>query len=99
MANHRARRGRRRLDGAHARGEEPDSGPALSEREATLIRGDGIGLEIIDATLSALAALGMTFDWYEQFCGIAAVEDAGTPLSHATLDLIRRTRVSLKGTF
>src|SRR5437899_1833223 len=97
MANHRARRGRRRLDGAHARGEEPDSGPALSEREATLIPGDGIGPEITQATLSALAALGMTFDWDEQFGGMAAVENAGTPLPNGTLDSIRRTRLCLKG--
>ena len=69
----------------------------MSEREATLIPGDGIGPEITQATLSALAALGMTFDWDEQFGGMAAVENAGTPLPNATLDSIRRTRLCLKG--
>src|SRR2546422_359466 len=97
MANHRARRGRRRLDGPHAGGEEPDTGPALTVGEATLIRGDGIGPEITEATLQALDALGMTFDWDEQYGGMAAVEKAGTPLPNATLDSIRRTRLCLKG--
>ena len=69
----------------------------MSKREATLIPGDGIGPEITQATLSALDALGMTFDWDEQYGGMAAVENAGTPLPNATLDSIRRTRLCLKG--
>src|SRR6266699_1747065 len=66
-------------------------------REATLIRGDGIGPEITEATLQVLDALGTQFDWDEQYGGMAAVEKAGTPLPNATLDSIRRTRLCLKG--
>ena len=66
-------------------------------REATLIRGDGIGPEITEATLQVLGALGTQFDWDEQYGGMAAVEKAGTPLPNATLDSIRRTRLCLKG--
>jgi isocitrate dehydrogenase (NAD+) len=66
-------------------------------REATLIAGDGIGPEITQATLEVLGALGMTFQWDEQYGGMAAVEKAGTPLPNATLDSIRRTRLCLKG--
>jgi isocitrate dehydrogenase (NAD+) len=66
-------------------------------REATLIAGDGIGPEITQATLQVLDALGMTFEWDEQYGGMAAVEKAGTPLPNATLDSIRRTKLCLKG--
>jgi isocitrate dehydrogenase (NAD+) len=66
-------------------------------REATLIAGDGIGPEITAATLQVLDALGVQFDWDEQYGGMAAVEKAGTPLPNATLDSIRRTKLALKG--
>ena len=66
-------------------------------REATLIPGDGIGPEITAATLEVLDALGIAFDWDEQYGGMSAVEKAGTPLPNATLDSIRRTRLALKG--
>ena len=67
------------------------------KREATLIAGDGIGPEITAATLSVLDALGVSFDWDEQYGGMSAVEKAGTPLPKATLDSIRRTGLALKG--
>ena len=66
-------------------------------REATLIAGDGVGPEITAATLQVLDAVGMKFDWDEQYGGMAAVEKAGTPLPNATLDSIRQTRLCLKG--
>ncbi len=66
-------------------------------REATLIAGDGIGPEITQATLQVLDALGVRFDWDEEYGGMSAVEMAGTPLPNATLDSIRRTRLALKG--
>ena len=66
-------------------------------REATLIRGDGIGPEITQATLYVLDALGVQFDWDEQFGGMAAIEKAGTPLPNATLESVRRTGLALKG--
>ena len=66
-------------------------------REATLIRGDGIGPEITQATLYVLDALGAQFDWDEQFGGMAAIEKAGTPLPNATLESVRRTGLALKG--
>ncbi|PYO42531.1 MAG: NAD-dependent isocitrate dehydrogenase [Gemmatimonadetes bacterium] len=68
-----------------------------TSREATLIAGDGIGPEITHATLQVLDALGVAFDWDEQYGGMSAVEKAGTPLPDATVDSIRRTRLALKG--
>ena len=64
---------------------------------ATLIPGDGIGPEIVDATLAALDALGAPFVWDRQIAGLGGVKAAGDPLPAATLDSIRRTRLALKG--
>jgi isocitrate dehydrogenase (NAD+) len=64
---------------------------------ATLIPGDGIGPEIVDATLAALDALGSPFTWDRQIAGLGGVSTAGDPLPPATLDSIRRTRLALKG--
>ena len=63
----------------------------------TLIPGDGIGPEIVDATLAALDALGTPFSWDRQIAGLGGVQAAGDPLPAATLDSIRRTRLALKG--
>jgi isocitrate dehydrogenase (NAD+) len=68
-----------------------------TQRPATLIPGDGIGPEIVAATLSVLDALGKPFTWEVQQAGMAAVESAGDPLPRATLDSIRRTGLALKG--
>jgi len=64
---------------------------------ATLIPGDGIGPEIVDAVLAVLAALGDPFDWDRQEGGIAGIAASGDPLPSATLDSLRRTRLALKG--
>jgi isocitrate dehydrogenase (NAD+) len=64
---------------------------------ATLIPGDGIGQEITDATLAALEALEIKFDWDIQTAGLRGVQTAGDPLPQATLGSIRRTRLALKG--
>ncbi len=63
----------------------------------TLIPGDGIGPEIVDATLIALDALGAPFEWDRQIAGLGGIKSAGDPLPAATLDSIRRTRLALKG--
>ncbi|MFM2067757.1 MAG: hypothetical protein RLZZ584_2666, partial [Pseudomonadota bacterium] len=64
---------------------------------ATLIPGDGIGPEIVDATLAALEALDAPFEWDRQIAGLGGVTACGDPLPQATLDSIRRTRLALKG--
>jgi isocitrate dehydrogenase (NAD+) len=63
----------------------------------TLIPGDGIGPEIVEATLTVLDALGAPFEWDRQSAGLAGVTTAGDPLPAATLQSIRRTRLALKG--
>jgi len=66
-------------------------------RPATLIRGDGIGPEITEATLLVLDAAGASFDWDEQVGGVTALESEGNPLPDGTVESIRRTRLALKG--
>jgi isocitrate dehydrogenase (NAD+) len=64
---------------------------------ATIIPGDGIGPEIVAATLRVLTALNAPFDWDEQAAGLRTFEQGGDPLPSRTLDSIRRTRLALKG--
>jgi isocitrate dehydrogenase (NAD+) len=61
-----------------------------------VIRGDGIGPEIMDATLRVLDALqaGIDYDFVE--AGMAAQQACGELLPQATLDAITRHRVALK---
>jgi isocitrate dehydrogenase (NAD+) len=62
-----------------------------------VIRGDGIGPEISDATLRVLDALdlGLTYDFVD--AGVVALEKHGELLPQATLDAIAKHRVALKG--
>jgi isocitrate dehydrogenase (NAD+) len=64
---------------------------------ATLIVGDGIGPEIVEATVMVLDALRAPFAWEAHKAGMSGVEAFGDPLPQATLDSIRRTRLALKG--
>src|ERR1700722_15640039 len=64
---------------------------------ATLIHGDGIGPEIVDATLAVLDALNAPFIWDRQIAGLEGVRTANDPLPRKTLDSIRQTRLALKG--
>jgi isocitrate dehydrogenase (NAD+) len=64
---------------------------------ATLIPGDGIGPEIIKATVAVLDALGSPFAWDVQIAGMTAVTEHLDPLPEATLASIRRTGLALKG--
>lgn len=63
----------------------------------SLIRGDGIGPEIVDATLAVLEALKVDLQWEEVRAGSGAFADLGTPLPEETLLSIARTKVCLKG--
>jgi isocitrate dehydrogenase (NAD+) len=62
-----------------------------------MIPGDGIGPEVTAAMQTVLRAAGADIAWIEAFAGQAAFDRYGDPLPQATLDLIRRYRVALKG--
>ncbi|MGH7587846.1 MAG: isocitrate/isopropylmalate dehydrogenase family protein [Gemmatimonadota bacterium] len=63
----------------------------------TLIRGDGIGPEVVDAALRALDSAGAEIEWDERVAGLAAVEQGKAALPEDTLESMRRTKVALKG--
>lgn len=65
--------------------------------KVSLIKGDGIGPEIVDATLRVLDALGADLEYEEVYAGSGAHSKFGTPLPKETLDSMTRTRVALKG--
>jgi isocitrate dehydrogenase (NAD+) len=64
---------------------------------ATLIPGDGIGPEVIDAAVKVMEAAGGRLKWDVQLAGKAAFEKLGNPVPEALLKSIRRTRVAFKG--
>jgi isocitrate dehydrogenase (NAD+) len=64
---------------------------------ATLIPGDGIGPEIIDAAVKVLAKLGAPFEWDRQVAGMEGVKVAGDSLPPKAIESIKRTRLALKG--
>ncbi|TXD35026.1 isocitrate/isopropylmalate dehydrogenase family protein [Lujinxingia vulgaris] len=66
-------------------------------RKVSLIRGDGIGPEIVDATVSVIEALGVDLEWEEVRAGSGAYKDLGTPLPEETLLSIARNQCVLKG--
>ncbi|MEP7096131.1 MAG: isocitrate dehydrogenase [Dokdonella sp.] len=61
-----------------------------------VIRGDGIGPEIMDATLRVLDTLKLGFQYDFVEAGLAALEKCGELLPHATLDAIARHKIALK---
>ena len=64
---------------------------------ATLIPGDGVGPEIMDAVVQVLDALGKPFVWDVQQGGMAAMAETGDPLPPNLLASIRQTKLALKG--
>lgn len=62
----------------------------------TVIRGDGIGPEIMDATLRLLDTVGAGLEYDFELAGLAAQEETGELLPKATLDSIEANRVVLK---
>jgi isocitrate dehydrogenase (NAD+) len=62
----------------------------------TVIRGDGIGPEIMDATLDVLARMDVGLQYEFADAGLVAMEKHGELLPAATMESIRRNRVALK---
>ncbi len=62
----------------------------------TLIRGDGIGPELAEATRRVLDVSGVSFEWEVQDAGEGVMAQYGTPLPDHVLESIRRNKVALK---
>jgi isocitrate dehydrogenase (NAD+) len=63
----------------------------------TVIPGDGIGPEIMDATIRVLEATGVAFDFDYREAGLDAAEKYGSVLPEEVLDSIRQNKVAIKG--
>lgn len=63
----------------------------------TLIPGDGVGPEVIEAARRCAEATGVKVEWEKVEAGEVAVKKFGTPLPAEVLEAIRRNRVALKG--
>ena len=62
----------------------------------TVIRGDGIGPEIMDATLHVLDAMQLGLQYEFADAGLVALEKHGDLIPAATMDSIRRNNIALK---
>ncbi|MEI4956833.1 isocitrate dehydrogenase [Aeromonas caviae] len=69
----------------------------MSKRKITVIPGDGIGPSIIESAIQILTHAGCDFDYEYADAGLVALENHGELLPQATLDLIEKNKVSLKG--
>ncbi|MCX8033532.1 MAG: isocitrate/isopropylmalate dehydrogenase family protein [Thermoleophilia bacterium] len=75
------------------------SDQSASERpyQVVCIPGDGIGPEIMAVAKTVVAATGVPIEWVDVEAGAAVLEKQGTPLPDEVVDLIRKTKVALKG--
>lgn len=63
----------------------------------TLIPGDGIGPEIINAAVKVVEAAGVDVSWEEVEAGSDVIEKYGTPLPDNVIHSIEKNKVCLKG--
>ncbi|MFM4746627.1 isocitrate dehydrogenase [Aeromonas veronii] len=69
----------------------------MSKRKITVIPGDGIGPSIIESAIQILTHAGCDFEYEYADAGLVALEKHGELLPQATLDLIEKNKVGLKG--
>ena len=69
----------------------------MSRRRIAIIPGDGIGPEIMDATIGILEATGFQADWVPADAGLSAVEKGKPAMPPETIETIREIGVALKG--
>jgi len=63
----------------------------------TLIPGDGVGPEVVEAARRVLEATGVEFQWEVINAGADALEKEGSLLPERLLDSIRKNKIALKG--
>jgi|TARA_B100001971_G_C18243870_1_gene572799 isocitrate dehydrogenase (NAD+) len=66
-------------------------------RKITLIPGDGIGPEIVSATLQVLEASDARIKFEEILAGQSAMDSGNPPLSEELIQSIKKNKVALKG--
>lgn len=68
----------------------------MGKRRIATIPGDGIGPEIMEATISVLEAAGFEAEWVELKGGLGAVEKGLPAMPPSTIDAIRDIGIALK---
>lgn len=70
----------------------------MSKHTVTVIPGDGIGPECIDATMKIIMATGVDIEWIERHAGERVfAEGIASGVPQSTIDSINDTRLVLKG--
>ena len=68
----------------------------MTQTTITIIRGDGIGPEIMEAALYVLDAMDLGLAYEEADAGLVALEKHGDLIPQATMESIQRNRIALK---
>lgn len=68
----------------------------MSKPRIAVLPGDGIGPEIMEATISILESTGFQADWVYLDAGMAALEKGKDPMPEETIEAIREIGVALK---
>ncbi len=63
----------------------------------TLVPGDGIGPEIVAATVRTIEATGVEIEWETRIGGAQALEKYGSTLPDELIDSIKKNKIALKG--
>jgi len=66
-------------------------------KDITIIRGDGIGPEIMAAAVDVITATGVKINWEYQDAGLAAIDKYKDPIPKQTLESVQRNKVLFKG--
>jgi isocitrate dehydrogenase (NAD+) len=69
----------------------------MAKQTITVIPGDGIGPDIIDATIKILDKAGCNFEYEYADAGLTALENHGDLVPESTLALIEKNKITLKG--
>jgi isocitrate dehydrogenase (NAD+) len=85
---------KKRIDGANG---APSKTRATRIPTVTLIPGDGIGPEVIDAAVRVVAHAGVQIQWDRQIAGASALKTVGNPVPDVLLKSLRHTGLALKG--
>lgn len=67
------------------------------KHKVTLIYGDGIGPEVVEAARRVIDASGVEIEWEIEEAGASTIEKYGTPLPERVIESIKRNKVALKG--
>jgi len=65
--------------------------------KVTLIPGDGVGPEVVDAARKCIEATGVKIEWEKVDAGADIMDKYGTPLPDKVIDSIKKNRIALKG--